>query len=128
MTNRAPTHLPVYTAALLLFHLLPVSAMGQGTIAGTVRNAATGLPLAGAQVAIAALSMGGITGPDGQFEVGDVPAGTHTVEISLIGYATVTREVTVSAGQEARLDAELSETALALEGWSRWGVGPAPAP
>ena len=116
MTNRAPTHLPVYTAALLLFHLLPVSAMGQGTIAGTVRNAATGLPLAGAQVAITALSMGGITGPDGQFEVGDVPAGTHTVEISLIGYATVTREVTVSAGQEARLDAELSETALALEG------------
>ena len=116
MTNRAPTHLPVYTAALLLFHLLPVSAMGQGTISGTVRNAATGLPLAGAQVAITALSMGGITGPDGNFEVADVPAGTHTVEISLIGYATVTREVTVSAGQEARLDAELSETALALEG------------
>ncbi len=109
-------HRLIYTAAALVLHLLPVAAAGQGVLEGTVRNAATGAPLAGAQVAIIALNLGGITDPGGYFEVTDVPTGTHTVEISLIGYATATREVTIAPGGRARLDAELSETALALEG------------
>ena len=83
---------------------------------GTIRNAATGSPLAGAQVAIVALSLGAIADPGGHFQVADVPAGTHTVEISLIGYTTVTREVTVTARQRTHLDLELSETALAIQG------------
>jgi len=95
---------------------MPASAAGQGVLEGTIRNAATGAPLAGAQVAITPLGLGGITDPGGRFEVTDVPAGTHTVQISLIGYATMTREVTVATGQRTRLDAELSETAVALEG------------
>ncbi len=109
----------LYLAAASVFLLLgvPVSTAAQGgTLQGTVRSAATGSPLAGAQVAVTALGLGGITGPDGRFELSDIPAGTHTVEISLIGYATVTREVVVAAGQRTHLDLELGETALALEG------------
>ena len=109
-------HLAIYTGSLLVFLLLPMDARAQGALEGTVRNAATGAPLAGAQVAITALSLGGITDPAGRFEVTDIPAGTHTVEVSLIGYATLTREVTIAAGERAHLDVELYETALALEG------------
>ena len=104
------------TAAALLLHVLPGSAAGQGVLEGTIRNAPTGAALAGAQVAITALNLGGIADGGGHFEVTDVPAGTHTVQISLIGYATVTREVAMTAGGRAQLDVELSETALALEG------------
>ena len=106
----------IYTAAALMLHLLPASAAAQGALEGTVRNATTGAPLSGAQVAVAALSLGGISDPGGNFEVTDIPAGTHTVQVSLIGYETVTREVTITAGQRTRLDVELSETALLIEG------------
>ena len=109
-------HRSIYTVAALVLHLLPASAAGQGVLEGTIRNAATGAPLSGAQVAIIALNLGGITDPGGHFEITDVPAGTHTVQISLIGYATVTHEATIAAGERAHLDVELSETALALEG------------
>ena len=111
-----PGHLFIYTAAGLVLHLLPASAAAQGAIEGTIRNALTGAPLAGAQVAIIALNLGGITDPGGRFEVTDVPTGTHTVQISLIGYSTVTRDIAVATGQRTRLDAELSATAVALEG------------
>ena len=109
-------HRLTHAAAALLLQLLPVSAAGQGVLAGTIRSSATGAPLAGAQVAIAALNLGGITDSGGHFEVIDVPAGTHGVQISLIGYASVNREVTIAAGERAHLDVELSETALVLEG------------
>ena len=114
--SSGPGHLLIYTAAVLVLHLMPASAVGQGVLEGTIRNAATGAPLAGAQVAITPLGLGGITDPGGRFEVTDVPAGTHRVQISLIGYATVTREVTVATGQRTRLEVALSETAVALEG------------
>ena len=110
------SHRYIYIVSALVLHLLPASAAGQGVLEGAIRNAATGAPLAGAQVAITPLGLGGITDPGGRFEVTDIPAGTHTVQVSLIGYATVTREITVATGQRTRLDAELSETAVALEG------------
>ncbi len=108
---------PLGAACFIMVSLLtPLQAWGQGSLEGVVRNAATGAPLAGAQIVIVAHEIGGISGPDGGFEVAGVPPGVHTVEISLIGYATVTREVTIASGQRARLDVELGETALALEG------------
>ena len=45
-----------------------------------------------------------------------IPAGTHTVRFTLIGYATETREVTVSDGETVHLDIVLRQTAIALEG------------
>ena len=101
--------------ALACFAAVQTGA-AQARLEGTVRAAATGQPLAGAQVDIPALSLGGIAGSAGRYEVGGVPAGTHTVRITLIGFATETREVTVADGDTVRLDVELAQTAVALEG------------
>ena len=98
------------------FLLLPAPASSQGRLEGAVRAAATGQPLPGAQVDIPALALGATTGPDGAYRLGGVPAGTHTLRITLIGYATETREVTVALGDTTRIDVELSQTALALDG------------
>ena len=95
---------------------VPESASAQGGLEGTIRAAATGQPLSGAQVDIPELALGGITGPAGRYEVGGIPAGTHTVRITLIGYTTETREITVVDGETVRLDLELIQTAVALEG------------
>ncbi len=102
--------------ACLVLSVLPAQASAQGSLEGTIRAAATGQPLPGAQVDIPVLSLGGITGPAGGYEVKGIPAGTHTVRITLIGYTTETREVTVSDGEAVLLDIVLRQTAIALEG------------
>ena len=96
--------------------LTPGSASGQAGIEGTVRHAGTGAPLGGVQISLPALGLGGITDPGGRYEVGDIPPGTHTLEVTRIGFATEAREVTLADGQTLSLDVELRETAVALEG------------
>ncbi|MCY4573691.1 MAG: TonB-dependent receptor, partial [Gemmatimonadetes bacterium] len=96
--------------------VLPAQASAQGRIEGTIRAAATGQPLPGAQVDIPELSLGGITGPAGHYEVGGIPVGSHTVRITLIGYTRETREITIAEGETLHLDIELNQTAVALEG------------
>ena len=102
--------------ACLVLSVLPAQASAQGRLEGTIRAAATGQPLAGVQVDIPDLSLGGITGPAGGYELNGIPAGTHTVRITLIGYTTETREVSIADEQTAQLDIALNQTAIALEG------------
>ena len=108
---------------LSLTMVLPTSVAAQdGTIAGTVRDDATNQGLAGAQVFISALSVRTLSDNDGAFELRGVPAGTHMVEIQLIGHAIVRQEVTVTAGSESRLDVALSEEAIILGGITAIGT------
>ena len=115
--KRRSAHYTSYSVAVAAFLcLIPLSAAAQGTLEGTVRHAGTGAALPGAQVGLAELSLGGTTGLNGRYEVGDIPAGIHTIHIQLIGYATEVREVSVEDGRTTHLDMELHETAVALEG------------
>ncbi|MYE16148.1 MAG: TonB-dependent receptor [Gemmatimonadetes bacterium] len=100
-----------------LFTLAQAGAVAaQGSLQGTITAAGTGSALAGAQVSLPDLSLGAITGPNGAYEVGDIPAGTHEVVIVIIGYQTERRQVTITDGQTATLNVALAETALELEG------------
>ena len=115
--ERRPAYPVAYSLATAAFLcLIPLSAAAQGTLEGTIRHAGIGAALSGAQVGLDALSLGGTTGPDGRYEVGDIPAGIHTIHIQLIGYATEVREVSVADARTTHLDIELHETAVALEG------------
>ena len=102
--------------ATLLALIQAGSAAAQGSLRGRVTAAGTGSALAGAQVSLSDLALGGITGPDGTYEVGDIPQGIHEVAIVLIGYQTERRQVTVADGQPTTLNVVLSETTLELEG------------
>ena len=115
--KRRSAHYTSYSVAATAFLcLIPLSVAAQGSLEGTIRHAGTGAALSGAQVGLAELSLGGTTGPDGRYEVGDIPAGIHTIHIQLIGYANEVREVSVADGRTTHLDMELHETAVALEG------------
>ena len=94
----------------------PGSAAAQGTLTGSITHAETGSPLAGAQISLSALSMGANSRTDGGYEVTGIPAGTHEVQILLIGYQTETRQVTIAEGMTTQLDVSLSVGAVALEG------------
>ncbi len=116
MKNRMTLSHTACFAALFAIFFTPLPATAQGTLEGTIRSASTGAPLPGAQLRIPPLNLAALADPDGQYEITGIPAGTHTLEISLIGHTTETREVTIADGRSVHLDIELHESAIALEG------------
>ena len=95
---------------------LPGPILAQGSLDVLVRDGTTGQPLAGVQIFLPELGRGDISDSDGHSAIAGIPAGTHGVEISLIGYSAERREVVVVDGQPARLDVALGEAVIALEG------------
>ncbi|TDE01492.1 S8 family serine peptidase [Jiangella asiatica] len=77
-------------------------------VAGTVTNAATGEPLAGAQVLEPVSGRARTTGTDGGWRLPLVP-GTYRLEVSRFGYASTTAEVTVAAGEVGTVDLALDQ-------------------
>ena len=94
----------------------PGVAVAQGTLQGTVTATDTGDPIAGARVLVKELNLSATTLEDGSYTIPDIPAGTHELEIELIGYQTVWLEVVITNGQTTGLDVDLSVGALELGG------------
>ena len=99
-----------------------LSAQDTGGVSGTVTDAMTGQPLSGVQVSIAGTGFGSLSRGNGVYAVQGVPAGAQTVEFRLIGYATESVNITVSAGQVTTADAALSEEVIVLGGISAIGT------
>jgi len=99
----------------LLALAVPASAQERGSVSGTVREAATMAPLAGAQMQIDGTNFGGLTTAEGRFLILNIPPGTYTLRATFIGYGPVAHEFTVAGGGTAELDFELATSALALD-------------
>ena len=100
---------------ILALLAMPTAALAQGTIDGVVRSTDSGLGLGTARVSIPALDIVAFTNPAGTFSMSGVVAGTHTLEVRLIGYAVLTQEVTVASGQTTNLELSLDAAAFALD-------------
>ncbi len=108
--------LPLAAAAAFAGMPAPAAAQATGTLTGTVVDATSGRPLESAQVYISALNQGALTNAQGRFiMLNQVPAGTHEVSVELIGYTSVTQEVTVTAGQTTTVEFRMESTALKLQ-------------
>jgi hypothetical protein len=68
-----------------------------GSITGTVTDAATGQPVAGASVSVPRLQL--TTGSNGSYSLAGLPAGRYRVTVSDYGYGAQTRTVTVAGGR-----------------------------
>jgi len=64
-----------------------------GNITGTVTDKADGKPIIGASVNIPDLRTGSITDDNGHFTLSNLPKGVYLVQVSYIGYLTVTQKV-----------------------------------
>jgi TonB-linked SusC/RagA family outer membrane protein len=80
-----------------------------GTVSGQVVNVDTKVPLQNAMVLITGTKLGASTNADGRFVIRNVPAGSHTVRVQLLGFSPVEQAVTVAAGQTATVDIALKE-------------------
>ena len=103
-------------SAALMSTASPASAQQDGRITGVVRSGDTQRPLSGAQVFIQGTRIGALSNQEGRYLITGVPAGTHEVRVTIIGYTPTGQQVTVAAGQTVTADFTLSETAVALEG------------
>ncbi|GAA4319317.1 TonB-dependent receptor [Compostibacter hankyongensis] len=64
-------------------------------LTGTVTDAKSHQPLAGASVYFPDLKTGTITGSDGHFSIKNLPAGSFLVQVQYIGYGSVSAMVTI---------------------------------
>ncbi len=104
--------------ALVTALLLVVPSLGAqqgGTVTGRVVDASTLEPIAAVQVFISALDLGGLTQQNGRYLLQNVPAGTHTLSVSRIGYRTVEAQVTVAGGQTVEQNFGVAQEALQLD-------------
>lgn len=86
-----------------------------GSIQGSVVEAGSLRPLAGAQILITGTGLGTLASSEGRFLIQRVPAGEHQVRVQLIGYAPQDRTVRVEPGRTATIQFELGQSAIALE-------------
>jgi TonB-linked SusC/RagA family outer membrane protein len=105
-------------AAVAAAALLPAGAAAQqrGTIQGTIADATTGRPLAGAQVQVVGSALGSLTNAEGRFQIVNVPTGQQTIRAQLIGYGATQQAVSVTAGAVATVNFTLEPAAVSLEG------------
>jgi TonB-linked SusC/RagA family outer membrane protein len=93
----------------------PALAQQRGTISGTITSEGN-QPLVGATELVGGTALRGVTDQQGQFRIVNVPAGSHEVTASVLGYAPRSQRVTVAADGTATANFQLSTSALEIGG------------
>jgi len=88
---------------------------GHARLTGTVIDATSRRPLAGANVAIAGAGLSQITNDRGAFTLSGAPSGTQTVLIRAVGYAPERRSVDLLGDQPLTLDVKLTTVRRMLD-------------
>ena len=107
-----------FAAALALtLALVPAlaEAQGAGRVTGRVVDQASNAPISQAQIVVVGTTLGARTNEQGEYTIVDVPAGDQQLRVLRLGFASVTRPVTVVAGQSVSADFSLQEQALTLD-------------
>ena len=86
----------------------------QSGIAGRVTDAASGQPVAAAQIAVVGTALGAQSAEDGRYAIRGVSPGTVQVRVLRVGFAQQRQTVAVAAGQVATLDIRMQSVATTL--------------
>jgi outer membrane receptor protein involved in Fe transport len=92
-------------------------AQNTGKIAGTIRDKANNEPLIGANVSVKGTSLGASTDMDGRFFILRVPPGIVDLQVTSVGYQSVTvTGIRVQIDLTAEINVKLEQTSVELEG------------
>lgn len=87
-----------------------------GKISGTVKDAETGEPLIGCNVAVLGTTLGASTDIDGAYFILNVSPGKYDLQASIVGYQKVAQRGTiVNSGRTTTADFSLTSSALAQQ-------------
>ncbi len=104
------------TALALLGCAAPLAAQSNGAIAGVVRDAQTGAPLALVTVSVEHGRRGAITDSAGRYRIREVRSGSYALRAVLIGYTPQLRDsVLVRGGGTTVLNLAMQPTAVPVE-------------
>lgn len=85
----------------------------RGVLEGNITDLQTAAPLPGANIRLGTTARGTVSDAEGHFRFADVPVGTHTLSISLIGYqSAVKTDLVVRPQRTTQTTVELQESAL----------------
>jgi len=102
-----------FNLILLLLACIALPALGQGKIAGTVKDAGNGEPLIGVNLIVVGTSNGAATDIDGYYVINGLRAGEYAIKVSYIGFDTkLFTGIAVIKGQTTTLDLDLDEAVL----------------
>ena len=87
--------------------------VGQG-IHGTIRDAATLVPLDNVNIALLNTQQGAISDPAGKFTLANIPPGNYRISVTRIGYETLERSVRVQADEYSRITLYLPPRVIEL--------------
>ncbi|MEL6916199.1 MAG: TonB-dependent receptor [Bacteroidota bacterium] len=111
MKNFYPLRIVFFSS---LFLLVVYPAISQtGSVVGTVTDT-QGIPLVAANVRLANTTVGTATDVSGNYVLNDVPSGTSTLLVTLLGFSRFETKVTVEEGSQTTVNVELFENILAL--------------
>ena len=113
--RRAAWRLSTVAALSMMLGVPAAAQQATGTIRGQVTDAVTMRPLSGVQISVPGTGRGALANSSGQFLVLNVPVGTVTVRAEIIGYGVQEQQVSIAAGEVARADFRLSQSALELD-------------
>ena len=103
------------TSLALAALLMGAPALAEAQVTGNVRDQATGNPIGGAQVYLEGLDLGTVTQANGRYLILNVPAGTHTLTVEVLGYRTESVSITIAAGGSVSQDFLMTSQALQLD-------------
>lgn len=76
----------ILISLLMLFTSVNILTQVRSKVQGKVTDAQTGEPLLGVNVLLFNTTLGAATNPEGNFSIINVPVGSYTVQVSMVGY------------------------------------------
>jgi len=105
------TRMPVATSD----SVPPVALLrGSGRVRGHVTGA-TGRPIPGARLTVWGTGTETVTNANGEFTLGDLPRGTHTLEARALGFAPARQPVDIVSGGAGAAQVELANLGITLD-------------
>jgi hypothetical protein len=109
----------IFTAAVVAFGTIiaphTASARQGGRITGLTTDSRTSAPLTQVQIYLVGTGLGTLSGNNGRYILINVPTGNYQLRAERIGYATLTREISIRAEETATIDLAMELQALGLD-------------
>lgn len=97
--------------ALVSMAFLSTQAVAQGVLKGKVIDFQN-LSLPGANVILQGTSVGSVTNQNGEFSILNLSAGTYEVQVSYLGYASISKNISIEEGKTTLVKFQMNETAI----------------
>ncbi len=98
------------TMSILLIFCTAIFAAGN--VSGYIFDNSTGEPIPYANVHLTNTSYGIATNIHGRYAIIDIPPGDYTLMVSIIGYKSIKKKLTITDGDDKRFDFELKKKAI----------------